>query len=99
MLFYFGHISRILIHVKAAAVRWVLFKPWVSNLQTARLCYAGSGHIFRLYIYIYIYIYSKHFTQELMRLDVQLIVIFKRAACEAAYNEECGHWPNKGGHL
>jgi len=45
------------------------------------------------------YIYSENFTQELMLLGVQLIVTFKRAACEAAYNEECGHWPNKGGHL
>ena len=34
-----------------------------------------------------------------MRLGVQLIVIIKQATSEAAYNDERGHWANKGGHL
>jgi len=45
------------------------------------------------------YIYSTNFTQELMRSGEQLIVTLKSAAYEAAYNDECGHWPNNGGHL
>jgi len=56
MFFYFGRISRTLIHVNAAAVRWVLFKPWVSNLQTARFYYTGRGHIFRLYVYFFVFL-------------------------------------------